>query len=78
MILYLYDFQEYEKERNFTRAFDDLAFGKRVFDFASLLTTIREGNYMMEEDERKAFACKCWGLDSKNASESIGLFFQKA
>ena len=78
MILYLYDFQEYEKERNFTRAFDDLAFGKRVFDFASLLTTIREGNYMMEEDERKAFACKCWGLDSKNASESIGLFIQKA
>ena len=78
MILYLYDFQEYEKERNFTRAFDDLAFGKRVFDFASLLTTIREGNYIMEEDERKAFACKCWGLDSKNASESIGLFIQKA
>lgn len=76
MILYLYDFQEYEKERNFTRAFDDLAFGKRVFDFASLLTTIREGDYMMEEAERKAFARKCWGLDSKNASESIGLFFQ--
>lgn len=78
MILYLYDFQEYEKERNFTRPFDDLAFGKRVFDFASLLTAIREGDYMMEEDERKAFACKCWGFDTGNASERIGLFFQQA
>jgi CDP-glycerol glycerophosphotransferase (TagB/SpsB family) len=78
MILYLYDFQEYEKERNFTRAFDDLAFGKRVFDFASLLTTIREGDYMMEEDERKTFACKCWGFDSEKASERIGLFFQQS
>lgn len=78
MILYLYDFQEYEKERNFTRAFDDLVFGKRVFDFASLLTTIREGDYMMKEDDRKAFACKCWGLDSKNDSERLGLFFQQA
>lgn len=78
MILYLYDFQEYEKERNFTRAFDDLAFGKRVFDFVSLLTTIGEGDYMMKEDDRKAFACKCWGLDSKKASERLGLFFQQA
>lgn len=78
MILYLYDFQEYKKERNFTRAFDDLVFGKRVFDFASLLTTIREGDYMMKEDDRKAFACKCWGLDSKNDSERLGLFFQQA
>lgn len=78
IILYLYDFHEYEKERNFTRPFDDLVFGKRVFDFASLLTAIREGDYMMEEEERKAFACKCWGFDTGNACERIGLFFQQS
>ena len=77
MILYLYDFQEYEMERNFTRPFDELAFGKRVFDFASLLSTICEGDYKMEENERKAFVQKCWGNDSGKASERIGLFFQQ-
>ena len=77
LILYLYDFREYEKERNFTRPFDELAFGKRVFDFAALLSTIREGDYMMEEEKRKAFARKCWGDDSDNACERITLFFQQ-
>ena len=76
MILYLYDFQEYERERNFTRPFDELAFGKRVFDFASLVSTIREGDYMMEENERKAFVRRCWGDNQGNASERITLFFQ--
>ena len=75
MILYLYDFQEYEKERNFTRSFDELAFGKRVFDFAALLKTIREGDYMMQEDERKAFVRRCWGDTSMLASSQIATHF---
>lgn len=77
IILYLYDFQEYEKERDFTRSFDELAIGKKAFDFASLLSTIREGDYMIEENARQAFALKCWG-DSDNASERIALFFKQS
>ena len=76
MILYLYDFQEYKKERNFTRPFEELVIGKRVFDFESLLATIHEGDYMMDEMERKAFVLKCRGDNIGNASERIGLFFQ--
>ena len=78
IILYLYDFQEYERERNFTGPFDELAIGKRVFDFDALLSTIREGDYMMDEEVRKAFAHKCWGDNTENASERIGLFFKQA
>lgn len=78
IILYLYDFQEYEKERNFTRSFDELVIGKKVFDFESLLSTIREGDCMMNEAERDAFALKCWGENIGNASESIALFFKQS
>lgn len=78
MILYLYDFQEYEKERNFTRPFEELVIGKRVFDFESLLATIHEGDYMMDETECKAFVLKCWGDNIGNASERIGSFFQQS
>ena len=78
VILYLYDFLEYEKERNFTRAFDELALGKRVFDFDSLLAMIREGNYWIKEEERQAFVSKCWGDESGNACERIASFFQQA
>ncbi len=75
IVLYLYDFQEYEKERNFTRPFGELVIGKRVFDFASLLSMIREGDYMMEEGERKAFVRKCWGEGSSSASAEIAARF---
>lgn len=78
MILYLYDFQEYERERNFTGSFDELVIGKRVFDFESLLSTIREGDYMMDETERKSFVLKCWGDNIGDASKRIALFFQQS
>lgn len=78
MILYLYDFQEYEKERNFTRPFEELVIGKRVFDFELLLAIIREGDYMMDETERKAFVLKCWDDNIGNAIERIGSFFQQS
>lgn len=77
IILYLYDYQEYVKERDFTRSFDELAIGMKTFDFASLLSTIREGDYMIDEDARQTFSLKCWG-ESNNASERIALFFQQA
>lgn len=78
IVLYLYDFQEYEKERNFTMPFDELAIGKKVFDFESLLATIRHGNYLLDETERRAFALKCWGDNVDDACERICSFFKQS
>lgn len=61
VVLYLYDFQEYKDERNFTAPFDDLSIGKRAYDFESLLMSIQNADYHLDDEGRKAFVRKCWG-----------------
>ena len=75
VILYLYDFQDYEKERNFTRPFDELVVGKKVFTFDALLQVIRSGDHRLDSSEREAFVSRCWGDDLRPASSRIAGFF---
>lgn len=75
VILYLYDFQVYEKERNFTRPFDELVVGKKVFTFEELLQVIRTGDHRLAPSERAAFVNRCWGDDMRPASGRIAEFF---
>ena len=75
VILYLYDYQSYIKDRSFIWPFDDMIVGKKVFDFQALLNTIREENIGLNETERKTLLQKCWGENRMDACERIGSFF---
>lgn len=78
VILYLYDYQSYIKDRSFIWPFDDMVVGQRVFDFQSLLNMIREENFGLDEAARKRLLQKCWGENRMDACERIGSFFKQA
>ena len=76
VILYLYDYEEYKKDRNFTHPLDELVVGKQVFDFEALLSAVEEAT-MLDEYERVAYVEKCWGLNASHASAQLSAFFSK-
>ena len=78
VILYLYDYQSYTKDRSFIWPFDDMVVGQKVYDFQALLNTIREENIGINETERKRLLQKCWGENRMDACERIGSFFQQS
>ena len=61
VILYLYDYEEYIRERDFYYPFDENVVGKRVATFEDLLKVIVEQNYKMSEQERTYILSKFWG-----------------
>ena len=75
VILYLYDYQEYTKERNFTMPFDELVIGERADTFEQWLDLIHSGDDRLNPVERLAFVTRCWGEDRRPASASIAGFF---
>ncbi|MBQ8959021.1 MAG: CDP-glycerol glycerophosphotransferase family protein [Bacteroidales bacterium] len=78
VILYLFDYQEYENERSFNWPFDEMVIGRRAYDFAALLECLREMSPGLDEAKRQALLRKCWGESAMNACERIGLCFQQA
>ena len=76
VILYLYDYEEYKKDRNFTHPLDELVVGKQVFDFEALLSAVEEAT-MLDEHERVAYVEKCWGLNASHSSAQLLAFFSK-
>lgn len=76
VILYLFDYQEYIGERPFIWSFDDMSYGHRAYDFASLLDLIRDAALHPDEGEKDLLAKKCWGENRENACEKISSFFQ--
>ena len=61
VILYLYDYQEYVKDRDFYYPFDENVVGKRVSTFAELLKSIKESDYSSPEKERNRIIDRFWG-----------------
>lgn len=61
VILYLYDYEEYIRERDFYYPFDENVVGKRVATFEDLLKVIVEQNYKMSEQKRAFILSKFWG-----------------
>lgn len=78
VILYLFDYQEYISERPFIWPFDEMSYGHRAYDFASLLDLIRDAALRPDEGEKALLAKKCWGVNRKDACEKIGSFFKQA
>lgn len=75
VILYLYDYQDYTKERNFTMPFDELVIGERADTFEQLLDLMHAGGEWLDPVERHAFVKRCWGDRSQSASADIAGFF---
>ena len=61
VILYLYDYKEYVKERDFYYPFDENVAGKRVYDFDSFCSCLQSGDYTLAENDRKKIVEKFWG-----------------
>ena len=73
--LYIYDYQEYKKERDFAYSFDTLPIGKKVGDFDSLVDALNTKELYVPEENRKAFVREIWGDDPMGACSKIGRFF---
>lgn len=61
VILYLYDYNEYVKERDFYYPFDQNVAGKRVYDFESLCKCLESGDYTLPNQERQHIVDIFWG-----------------
>ena len=72
VILFLYDYEEYVRDRDFYYPFDENVVGKKVVSFAELLQCIMSGDYKSSQEEKQVIIDKFWGETVKlNACEEI-------
>ena len=76
IIFYPYDYEEYKKSRAFEYPYDDLAVGKKVYDFDSLVSAMVSGENYLPEAERQRFVADVWGNNREGACEKIGRFLR--
>ncbi len=77
VILYLYDYDEYVKERDFYYPFDENVIGERAYTFENLLDIVRNGAGNMDEDKRNMLLDRFWGESATYDSSSRLLSFIK-
>ena len=77
VILYLNDYDDYVKERDFFYAYDENVTGKRVYDFESLCSCIDSGDYSLSDTERKRIIERFWGKTAGYDSSAMILNFVK-
>ena len=65
VILYLYDYDEYVKERDFYYPFDENVVGKKVETFDDLVNVISTQDYRMDEKDRQRILDRFWGETMK-------------
>ena len=61
VILYLYDYEEYVKERDFYYPFDENVVGKRVSNFEELYSCIEKEDYQIDSKKKAEIVEKFWG-----------------
>lgn len=61
VLLYLYDYAEYVKERDFYYSFDENVIGTRVTNYNELIAAVTTGTPILNEDDRLALVHKFWG-----------------
>ncbi len=61
VILYLYDYEEYVRDRDFYYPFAENVVGRQVKTFDDLVRVIDLQDYKMEEEDRKRILAKFWG-----------------
>lgn len=61
VILYLYDYEEYVKDRELFYPFDENVVGKKIWSFDELCKCIETGDYQIDELQRQIIVEKFWG-----------------
>lgn len=77
VILYLYDYDDYVKERDFYYPFDENVAGRKVSDFDSLCSCLESADYTLPENERLRIVDKFWGKTARLDSSALILDFVK-
>ena len=77
VILYLYDYADYVRERDFYYPFDENVAGCRAQTFDELCSLIESGQYAINPDERKRIVEKFWGRTASYDSSRQILDFIK-
>ena len=77
VILYLYDYEAYVRERDFFYPFDENVTGCRVDSFDSLCSVIESGRYGIDLEERKRILERFWGATVQYDSSGMILDFVK-
>ena len=77
VILYLYDYKEYVKERDFYYPFDENVIGNKVYSFDELCSVIESGQYGLDRNERDRIIDKFWGKTASYDSSEMILNFIK-
>lgn len=70
VLLYLYDYAEYVKERDFYYPFDENVIGERAHNSEELIAAILKGVPVLDEDARLSLVNKFWG--SSHTDDSCG------
>lgn len=66
VVLYLYDYSSYVKERDFYYPFDDNVVGEKVYEFDTLAATIRAGAPPVDSSKRDILLARFWGNPFEN------------
>lgn len=66
VILYLYDYAEYINDRDLYYPFDENVVGRKVYNFEELFCCIKEGDYLMAEEQRRIIVDRFWGMTTAN------------
>ena len=77
VILYLYDYDEYVKERDFYYPFDENVVGEYACTFEHLLEMVSKGVGAMDEDKRNMLLERFWGESAEYDSSTRLLSFIK-
>lgn len=72
---YIYDYEDYKKERDFAYDFEHLEIGKKVYTFDELVAAVSDESLYVPEITRKQFVKKIWGDNPMGACEKLGRFF---
>jgi len=75
VILYLYDYKDYQSSRDFIYPFHENVTGTEVFSFDELVRIIDAGDYDINSSRRDEIVSRIWGgTDMERASEDIYYF----
>ena len=77
VILYLYDYKEYVKEREFYYSFDENVVGERAMNFDELCNCIERGVFQMDASQQKKILDKFWGetMNHSPSQKLVSRFF---